>query len=201
MLTKDEFRDFAAKVAAELGMTLDTDHDVFGAAINGSDGSGYYLCEPYGSHGKIECSGRYPVSSYYFRPGDRPTIGVTITRGPAVVAAEIKRRLAPTYAATLAKVLDYNATQTASTRRRVRLARRITRLFPKRTDRWGKTVDMASLPSHWQSEGRTQVLVQGPELGGGQVNISANATEVEFERFRVPAAVAVKMLAVYADAC
>jgi hypothetical protein len=54
------------------------------------------------------------------------------------------------------------------------------------------------MPSHCQSSTRSEIVLHLGEAGGGWVKFHGDGCEVELERMRVPAAVAVEMLAVLA---
>ena len=96
-------------------------------------------------------------------------INVGASRPPAAIAAEVGRRLLPAY--------------------RAALADQITGLFP---------AGAAAMPSHCQSSSRSEIVLHLGEAAGGWVKFYGRGHEVELDRMRVPAAVAVEMLAVLA---
>jgi len=53
---------------------------------------------------------------------------------------------------------------------------------------------MTSMPSHCQTDYQSEVILHLADVQGGRIKFHADASEVEFERFRVPAAVALRML-------
>jgi hypothetical protein len=188
---KAAFKELAAQVAARLDMTLDPDAECWGARIGAPDGRGYFLGFPH--KGKTEISPMYPQSSFGFYQTERGRIGVSVSRGAAVIAAEINRRLAPLYAANLAKVLDYEADLAVDQGARSVLADKLAGLFPD---------GCTHSPDHRQSERETELIVNGPGLGGGSVRYSGGGGEVTIggnHGFRVPAGVATQMLAIYGD--
>jgi hypothetical protein len=180
-----EFGTLVAKIGVELGMRPDPAYASHGRAAGITDGEcGYRLASP-GADGKIGITPMYPETSYYFRAGEAGWIGVAASRGPKVIAGEIRRRLDPVYADTLAKVTFHNAAVADDAARRAALASEIAGLFPPAT---------VSVPEHRQRGGIAEVNVRGP----GWVKIKRDASEVEFERFGVPAEAGVAMLAAYA---
>ena len=126
-----------------------------------------------------------PAHLYYFRKGERPEITVRANRGPGVIAAEIDRRLIPIYQATLARIRAHDASEQAGQQARDTLAAYIAGLFP---------AGAAAMPGHCQTSTRSQITVSLPGGQGGWVKFSGDGREAEFERFRVPAAVALRML-------
>ena len=79
----------------------------------------------------------------------------------------------------------HNAAEADDTARRAALAAEIAGLFPPGT---------VSVPEYRQRGGQAEVNVRGP----GWVKIKRDGSETEFERFSVPAAAGVAMLAAYA---
>lgn len=185
--------EFVPKVAAELGMTAEADEEAWGGRIKDTQGRGYYLSYPY--KGKTEISPIYPRSTFGFYKTERGKIGVSVSRGPQVVAREITRRLAPIYESALAKVEAYEADLAVDQGSRSVLTDKLASLFPSGT---------VSTPGHCQSEHQTELIIHGPGLGGGQVRYTGHGGEVTIganHGFRVPAEVATQMLAVYGDYC
>lgn len=196
----DAFRDFCAKLAAEIGMELDQTRQWTWCAflipyagdggLSGQipEGLGYSLTRPRGNM-MTEVSACYPPTSY---PRiDTPPIRRSVARGPHVVAAEIKRHLEPGYLATLAATAEHDVQEARLRARRSGLADRITGMF-----RPGKV----TAPAHCQTVDTTRLLIHGGGLGGGEVRFSRGAVDVEFSLLRVPADVAVAMLALFAEA-
>lgn len=189
-----QFLDFAAKLASELGLELDQGRlwawCVFLVSYSG-DGTGYCLTRPRGDM-RTEVTPIYPPTSYSFPdlPGcleGGGRIGLTISRGPHAVAVDIDRHLAPAYRARLTAIAEHDTAEARLTGQREELAAQIAGLFPD-----------AARPSHCQGNHSTTVSIYGPGYCGGQVRFSGGAAEVEFIRFRIPAKVALEMLAFYA---
>jgi hypothetical protein len=190
-MDRSEFRDFAAKVAAELGMDLDTGSEYTWCetilSVTG-DGTGYVLGLPRVQDRRSEIHPVWPRTRAS-HPALR--IGVTISRGPHAVAADIARRLARPYREALRAIAAYDREEAAEQAARAALAARIAALFPE-----GKV----SAPSHCQNDYRTELIIHGENLRGGSVKFHGDGGEAEFDRFRVPAEVAVAMLAAWAQA-
>jgi hypothetical protein len=188
----ETFADFAAKLAAELGLELDQSRMwtwcLFLVSYSG-DGTGYSITRPRGD--TKTTVNPLPPASTWSPPDDgkERTARISVSRGPHTVALEISRRLAPTYRADLRAIAAHNAKEAAQRAHRQGLAEQIAAMFLK-----------TSRPSHCQSNYSTSIGVHGPEYTGGDLRFSGGAAEIEFYRFRVPAPVALKMLAVFADA-
>lgn len=183
----DHFREFAGKLAAELGMTVTRagEHGS-GIQLGGVDGEpGYWLNAPWNSAGRVEVTGVYPQSSYWCKT--RPSITAAIDRGAAAVARDIRRRLEPGYLELLAETNAYNERAAAASRAREQVALRVEELFPGATHR----------VSHRQSERSTTVGV-GSFGTGGDVKLPSAGDDMWFEDFRVPADAGLAMLAAYA---
>jgi hypothetical protein len=191
-LTRSQLHDLAAKVAAEMGWEpdpgIDTDDSYF-ARIRSMDGIAVTLHaarEP----GKLHVTGSYPRTNYYFRAGEHGSINVSRARGTHAVAADISRRLVPTVIETTAKIRAFDAREQSEEASRLGLVAVILETLAG--------VE-THLPGHSQNTGRSQILVRLPGTGGytdgGWLDILADGPEVTFERFRVPAAAAVRMLA------
>jgi FAD/FMN-containing dehydrogenase len=133
----------------------------------------------------VQAGGWYPHNSSYFPDGCRRHITVRADRGPRAIAAEIDRRLMPGYRETVARIREYDARQQAQQQAREHLAAFITGLFP---------AGMTSMPGHCQSDYQSEVILHLADVQGGRIKFHADGSEVEFERFRVPAAVALRML-------
>jgi hypothetical protein len=204
----DTFRDFVAKVGAELGMQLDPDsRPLWGARLIAYDGlpagqgallahseSGrlaYSLTLPKLRDLRTEISPDYPPAGYPFPDGPTRPIGVCISRGPHVVAGQIRARLEPEVLATLVKITEYAGHEADLARRRADLAGRVAALFPACRVR----------PSPHDLTDRAELHIYGQTSGeGGWVRVSRAASEVQFDRFTVPAEVACQILAVFSAA-
>lgn len=177
-----QLAELAAKTGAMLGMPLDLSWDGHGVRL-GVEGDGLYLSEPYNSRGRVEVGGWYPASRNWPRGAVRIT--VRADRGPRALAAEISRRLLPAYRVMVAELREYDAKKAAEQAERDRLAGYITGLFAP---------GVASMPGHCQDDYRSEVILHLAGGDGGRVKFHGDGREVEFERFRVPAAVALRML-------
>jgi hypothetical protein len=158
-----------------------------GAYLNGPGGAKLHLEQPWNRKGYVSVSGCYPITS--MRP-DHVTIAVRTDRGAGILAREIRRRLLPGYLAELAKVTAHNAAEQHDTGLRLALAGKIRALFAD---------GESHMPGHCQSEGRTEIVISLGDLRGGWLKMHGNASEIEFERFRAPADIAVAMLAALAE--
>lgn len=180
---KWQLAELASKVGGLLGMSLDLSWPGPGVRI-GVEGDGLYLSEPSNQRGRVDIHGWFPFTRYWF-DGQRKHITVRADRGPRVIAAEITARLLTGYRAAMVKVREHDADEQAAQQNRDTLAAYITGLFPS---------GVPCLPSHCQDHYRTEVLIRFPGLQGGAVKFHGHGAEVEFDRFRVPAAVALRML-------
>jgi len=190
-----DHKAYAAEVAAGLGMHLDRTWGNPGSAriADGLEHSPearreYYL---HWRKGRIEAYPGYPKTNRSF-PGTRPGITVDPKRGPSVVAAEIQRRLEPRYLEILKAVVAYNLEEEIQTGTRQVFAADVVRVFEG-------TGTPVSLPSHGQSDYQTELIVGGPGPLGGHVKAIGDGTRVQFDRFDVPASVALAMLRCYAS--
>lgn len=189
----ETFADFTAKLAAELGLQVDPGRMwtwcLFLVSYTG-DGTGYSVTLPK-EDGKTTVTPLYPPSRTWKVPaaGRERQARISVSRGPHTVAVEIMRRLGATYRADLRAIAASNATADARQAAREELAARLGRMF-------GDTCR----PRHMQSDYTTTVMVHGPDCDGGELRFSGNASVIEFRRFRLPAGVAMEMLAVYAAA-
>lgn len=187
-----EFITFAGKVAADLGMTVDTtwEPDWNGVRITDGAGRGYRLSALGAS--RVEVRMVFAQTNYWFERDDRKPITCARARGPVAVAADITRRLVPRYEALLAKLANWDAVRQAEDSARLALAAAIEAAFPP---------GCLSFPSHRQTEGRTELIIYGPAHFGGSVRMFAAAEHAEFESLRVPRSVAVAMPACFAAVC
>lgn len=179
-----QLAELASQAGGLLGMALDLTWDGHGVRV-GTEGNGLYLSEPYNQRGRVQVNGWYPHNSVYRPAGCQRHITVRADRGPRAIAAEIDRRLIPGYRESVDKIREYDARQQAEQQARDHLAAYITGLFP---------ADVTSMPSHCQSDYQSEVMLHLASVQGGRVKFHGDGSEVEFERFRVPAAVALRML-------
>ena len=182
-----QLAELAAKVGAALGLPLDLSWPGPGVRI-GTEGDGLYLSEQYNQRGRVDIHGWFPHTRYWL-DGQRKHITVRADRGPRVIAAEITTRLLPTYRAAMVKVREDAAEEQAARRNRDTLAAYITGLFPG---------DRMAVPSHCQDHYRSEIIIYLPGCRGGRVKFHGDGTEVEFDRFRVPAPVALRILEIVA---
>jgi len=179
-----QLAELASGFGGLLGLPLDLSWDGHGVRL-GTEGDGLYVHEPYDRHGRLAISGWYPACRYSFRGEDRRPITVRADRGGPVIAAEVRTRLLPGYRATVEKIRAYNEQEAAEDQERARLAGLIRGLFPEH---------VSSMPSHCQSAGCSQITLHMPGLRGGWIKFSNDGREVEIDRLRVPAPVALRML-------
>jgi hypothetical protein len=127
-----QLREFARAVATQLdGFEFQTNDEIGHAVWLGHpDGRRLFVRRLWNDHDRIEVSGHYPHSDYYFQSGEHRRITVAIAREPAAIAKEITRRLLPGYVQVLAKVQAHLAKQAAGDTRRAELAARLARLIP-----------------------------------------------------------------------
>ncbi|WP_067819882.1 hypothetical protein [Actinomadura kijaniata] len=133
----DELPALAAAVAAELGAAWQVAPPV--VSRNGSQmtceltrGDGHLLYVRYVSYlstARVEIGGRFPRGP---RPRDvrAPSITVMTSRGAAVIAQEIVRRLLPAYTTALARVRVHQAQCAHQDARRAQLAGQISLILP-----------------------------------------------------------------------
>lgn len=125
-LTDDDFRTLASDVAAALGdgWRSEYDPDSFGryrATLHGPDDAKILMWrDRYGNDGKLTVSGSYPDNNAY--DVKHVKIGIGETRGAAVIAREIQRRLLPDYLPELVRIKKDNARRTDNRAARLRLA-------------------------------------------------------------------------------
>jgi hypothetical protein len=188
-----ELIDFCAKVAAELGMTLDPAWPLANVSVRITDGmgKGYGFTPVRGSADRVEISAVFPPTRYWFADGDRKRITASRARGPEAVVADISRKLAPHYAEVLAECARWDAIRDAEESARLALANAIAAAFPPGVVSW---------PSHLQTETDTQLLFYGPNHFGGHVRLQFAGQDAEIT-LRVPRSVTVAMLALFASVC
>jgi hypothetical protein len=185
------FREFAGKVAAELGMLLDeNDRAVWGTRIESADRlMGYTLSLPNPKDRMTEITPVYPHSTFGWYGTDRGKIRANVTRGHEAVASDIRRKLEPVYLAALANIRLHDAEEARRQAIRADLRDDIEGLFNP-----GSVV----APSHSQSDNRTILSLPGPGSNGGTVDFQGTADHMQLDRFQAPAGVILAMLAVYA---
>lgn len=174
----------ASQAGQLLGLTLDLTWPGPGVRI-GTEGDGFYLRTPSGTPGRISITGWFPVTSYGYRPGDRKAITVRADRGPAAIAAEITSRMLPAYREAVTRARAHDAAEKAAKQARDTLAAYITGLFPAKA---------TAMPSHSQTDYRSEILLYLPGSQGGYIKFHGDGSQVELERFKIPAAVALRML-------
>lgn len=120
MTDKQTARQIAREVAPLLGEGwVFDDRDSAGASIAGPDDAELFFYLGYGSKGKVTISSSYPNGTYQkVWKYDRFEIGVSVSRGAAVIAKEIQRRLLPDYLPELARVRQAIADHDAAEARR-----------------------------------------------------------------------------------
>jgi hypothetical protein len=201
---RDLFTDLVAKTAAELGMYVkepDPDEGVYdhtGAEIISAtgDGTGYRLSSPCWEHsgrevGRTSIHPIWPATHYYYAPGDQPSCSCDCDRGPHAIAADIARKLAPVYRATLAKIAVFDATVAAEQAARDALTAQISDLVGGRYHAAG----------HAQSWHSTSLQLHGPGYAGITVEFDGDGTEMRIGGsygMRVPADVGLEVLEVWA---
>jgi hypothetical protein len=132
MARDPQLAELARAVAVHLdGFTAHTVDDVgYMLRLDHPDGRGLYLHRQHNNDSRVEIVGAYPHSDYHFRTGERVSITVAITRGPAVISREITRRLLPVYTEVLSKIHAHITKQTTDHANRTRAARRLAALIP-----------------------------------------------------------------------
>src|SRR5262249_4487385 len=130
-LSEGELAELAAKVGIELGMELDTTRDISRVAYI-TDGVHTYSLEQHYPlpDTMVRIHRVYPRTPSGFADGEHPPARVTIARGPAAIAAEIRRRLGPGYDDVLARIADHDGGVELANGARGYLADKITRMFP-----------------------------------------------------------------------
>ncbi len=186
-----QLRDLARAVAAQLdGFQVQTDNEIGHAVWLGHpDGRRLFVRRPWNHHDRVEISGHYPHSDYYFGPGEHIKITVAIAREPAAIAKEITRRLLPAYVQVLAKVQAHLARQAADDTRRAQLAARLARLIP------GASVHD---DGHHSTTIRWYTSDQEP-IGYGRIELRHDATSATFKADSLPPATLERLAAALAS--
>jgi len=170
---------FTVQVISDYGDVVRLDHP---------DGRRLHLRRLWNNQGRVEISGAYPQSDYHLRAADHVSITVAVSRGPAVIATEINRRLLPAYAEVLGKVQAHLAQQAADHASRAQVAERLAALLPD-----------ASI----HDDGRSATTVRwsasdGGPMGSGHVELRNGGTRATLEA-RLPAATVERLAAVLAS--
>lgn len=137
-MTPDEFRTLIDDVASALGDGWSheaTDENIrYGFThLAGPNGARLSIGhDRYRSGGKLEISGAYPDNQVYGLPTIK--IGVGETRGAAVIAKEISRRVLPDYLVELERVVADNARRGANADARRVLATELAAVVGGRID-------------------------------------------------------------------
>jgi hypothetical protein len=198
--TQALFADLTAAIAAELGLRpapLDPDEvarEYTHRDIVAADGTGYSLSPPcYGDLGRISIQPIWPMATTYsYGGGERPSCTVDAARPPRAIAADITRKLAGGYAATLAKIAAHDQAAAEDRAARDALAGAITAIMGGRA---------VTGPDWGQSWNQTRLSLPGPGYAGFAAEFSGDGGEVLLGNqhgIRVPAPVALDMLRVWA---
>jgi hypothetical protein len=190
-LTRAGLHDMAAKVAAEMGWepdpAVDPDDSYF-ARIRSMDGIAVCL-NATRVPGMLHCTGSYPRSNYGIPRGQHGSINVSWARGTHAIAGDILRRLVPTVAATTARMRAFDEQEAADTAARLALVDKLRALL---------LPDQTYMVSHCQSDTRSKITVKlpgGAYHNGGDIDLLHDGRDVTFDRFRVTAEQAVRMVA------
>jgi len=186
-----QLRQLARAVAAQLdGFCVQTNDEIGHAVwLAHPDGRRLFLRRPWNHHDRVEISGHYPHSDYYFQPGEHLRITVAIARQPAAIAREITRRLLPGYVQVLAKVRAHLARQAADDTHRAQLAERLARLIP------GASVHD---DGHHTTTIRWSASGQDP-IGYGRIELRHDATSATFKADSLPPATLERLAAALAS--
>jgi len=159
---------FTARTVDDFGYRLRLDHP---------DGRGLYLHRRHNNGSRVEIVGAYPHSDYYFRTGEHVSITVAITRGPAVIAREITRRLLPVYTEVLGKIHAHIAKQAADHASRTQAAKRLAALIPG-----------ASIHDDGRHTTTIRWYAADEPIGYGHIELSAAGTTGTFQARSLPIA-------------
>jgi len=180
-----EARSIAGQVARYLpggGWALEASWDGYGAIVAGPDGARLHVNPP--RDGKVHVSGCFPMTDLRVT-GCGVNIGAS--RPPAVIAAEITRRLLPGYLGQLREVTEHNEQDARDTEARAAIIGKIAALFP------GGHVRTAGHRGTY-----TEALIHPAGCGTGSVEAYGDASTVKIDIHGVPADLAMAMLAVLA---
>ncbi len=190
-MTDAELRDLARAVATHLdGFRVQADDEIGHAVWLGHpDGRRLFLRRLWNNQGRVEISGHYPHSDYYFQPDERIKITVAVAREPAAIAKEITRRLLPSYVEVLAKVQSHIAKRAADDTRRAETAARLAKLIP------GASVHDDSHHSttiRWYASGEEPI-------GYGRIELRHDGTSATFKADSLPVATLERLAAALAS--
>ena len=176
-----EARSIAGQVARYLpggGWAPDASWDGCGAILAGPDGARLHLTGP--RDGKVHVSGCFPMTDMRVKSCG---INVGAARPPAVIAAEITRRLLPGYLGQLRQVNEHNDREERDRETRAQVIGKFAAMFPG---------------SHVRTAGHRGMYTEALLNGGGSVEAYGAASTVKIELRSIPADVAAAMLAVLA---
>jgi hypothetical protein len=159
---------FTAHTVDDFGYTLRLDHP---------DGRGLYLHRQHNNHSRVEIVGAYPHSDYYFRTGEHVSITVAVTRGPAVIAREITRRLLPVYTEVLDRIHGHIAKQATDHANCTRAAKQLAALIPG-----------ASIHDDGRHTTTVRWYADDEPIGYGHIELSAAGTTGTFQARSLPIA-------------
>lgn len=148
--------------------------------LNGPDGERLLVEHDWPDNSRVSVTG---ILARHRRA--RHVITVRMDRGGGVLAREIRRRLLPGYLPALA------ADRAAFRAEQVQTAAR----HAVRDQLMAVLGPAGSLTGHCQTDSRSEVHVSLPEYRGGHLRLWSDGSVVEFERFQVPADMAVAMVA------
>ena len=195
-MSDTEFAALAASIAAELGKlrgetwTAGPGWHNTQRRLHGPDQAVLYVSTSYQEPGRIAAHGGYPSTTTTV---GREDITVAVSRGPAVIAREINRRLLPAYLARLAEVIKYNQTERADYEERGRVLGQVAGLLggtyrqepyePGKSGNYSGSVSLYHLPG---------ALF-------GSVSASGSPDTLDLDLHVVPRETALKILAVLAE--
>jgi chorismate mutase len=185
-MTEIDVAALSREIATELQMTAEP-----GPSADGSEAwltrgqEQLRICASRASPGRVTIIGIFPPSRHRSRAMIRARITVNASRGAAVVAREVTRRLLPAYRDLLADVQARNAADAADAAARNAVAAAISATFPP---------GPGSQITAYQTPGCC-VLHVNAACGWGHVRICGDGTIVHLKLSDVPAAAALPMLA------
>jgi hypothetical protein len=169
-LTDAAYHDLGANIATILGdgWNCSYEPEKYGRdrmALNGPDDAEIVVWRArYGHDGKLDIHGIYPKNETYDVKHVR--IGVGETRGPAVVAREIQRRLLPDYLPELARIKADNARRADNHGARLALAKELAALIKGSVNDDSRSSHTRVNTSYAASGPRTQVEIRYDASGG-----------------------------------
>jgi hypothetical protein len=164
------------------------DEHAYGSHLAAPDGEDISVSE---HRSRLEIRGWYPKTD---RTPEYFTINVSTAKPAGTIAKDIKRRLLPPYRAELARVREYNKNQADATAQRVAFTGELAAMLGMDADGTlyeadrHRTADCAQLHMHAGNYG----------LGSVTVDVTRRPDTVELSFSRLPAALAVKVLDVFA---